>query len=105
MFFFSFFFFLFPDYAFQFPHKGTDDYIQLWGMPSLRQFTLCLWTKSNDTAPVGTLFSYAVLGEDNEIVIINKNGFQLHINGKKRFVTLFLKKTPIMKDSVCCVCL
>ena len=37
-------------------------------MPSLSQFTVCLWIKSTASGH-GAQFSYAVPGEDNEIVI------------------------------------
>ncbi len=82
----------FSDFAFHFPHKGTADYIQVWGMPRLTQFTVCSWTQSNDTTPFGTLFSYAVRGQYNEIVISYGDGLKLQINGESRLVIPFLEK-------------
>ncbi|XP_078364404.1 neuronal pentraxin-1-like [Oculina patagonica] len=76
------------DFAIHFPHKGTADYIQVWGMPRLTQFTVCSWTQSNDTTPFGTLFSYAVLRQYNEIVISYGNGFKLQINGESRMTSM-----------------
>ncbi|KAL9978882.1 hypothetical protein ACROYT_G016464 [Oculina patagonica] len=74
------------DFAIQFPYKGTADYIQVWGMPRLTQFTVCSWMQSNAT--VGTIFSYAVPTQFNEIVIMYQNGFQLHINKNSRIRSL-----------------
>ena len=93
----KFYLYFFSEYAFQFPHKGTDDYIQIWGMPRLMQFTVCFWMQTKDTATVRTFFSYAVPREFNEIVLIYRNGFQLQINGGEgsRFVILLFSKKVV----------
>ena len=68
------------DYALHFPTKGVSDFVNIWGMPSLTQFTVCLWMKSNDTSNRGTPFSYAVPGWDNEIIIYNYKKFSFNLN-------------------------
>ena len=59
------------DYAVEFPNANIADYVIINPankMPSLTQFTICLWMKSIATG-YGTLFSYAVPQAENEIVI------------------------------------
>lgn len=68
------------DYALHFPNKGTSDYVNIWGMPSLTQFTVCLWVRTNATTD-GTPFSYAVPGEHNEIAILGVRATDIHIAG------------------------
>lgn len=63
-----------------FPDKGVSDYMNIWGMRSLTQFTICLWMKSTDTDN-GTPFSCAVEEKDNELMIFNYGDFHLFING------------------------
>ena len=48
----------FTDYALHFPTTGVSDYVDIWGMPSLTQFTACLWMKKNGTGSSNTLFCY-----------------------------------------------
>ncbi|KAL9983773.1 hypothetical protein ACROYT_G005997 [Oculina patagonica] len=71
------------DYAFNFPNKGVDDYVKLSNMPSgLTEFTVCLWMSS--TSSQGSLFSYAVSGQDNELLIFYDKYFTLDIDGEGR---------------------
>jgi len=72
-------------YALHFPHQGVTDYANVWGMRSLTQFTVCFWMKSSASNP-GTPFSYAVPGQDNELLIYNYNGFELFIGGERKEV-------------------
>ena len=72
------------DYALNFPTKGVSDHVNIWGMPSLTQWTVCLWMKSSDTTNYGTPFSYAVPGGDNEIIFYNYKAFTLYINQQAR---------------------
>ena len=57
-------------------------------MPSLTQFTVCLWVKTNATND-GTPFSYAVPGEHNEIAILGVGATDIHIaGGYSRYILL-----------------
>ena len=67
-------------YGLYFPQQGVTDYSNVWGMPNLTQFTVCFWMKSSATN-TGTAFSYAVPGEDNELLIYDYNDFGLTIAG------------------------
>ena len=71
------------DYAIEFPNKNVTEYVHIWGMPNLTAFTVCFWMKTNDSNS-GTPFSYAVPGEDNEILLIGYNNFNVYIEGTKR---------------------
>ena len=57
----------FSDYTLEFPKQGVTDYVQIWGMRSLTQFTVCFWLKT--TLPKGTAFSYASNGANNDLLI------------------------------------
>jgi len=46
------------------------------------QFTLCFWMTSVDRASYGTVFSYAVDGQDNEVVLTDYGGFVLAVKGQ-----------------------
>jgi len=73
------------DYAINFPSTGvTGNFVNIWGMPSLTQFTVCLWMKSSDTIKLGTPFSYAVPGSDNELLIYNYKSFHIWIKGSPK---------------------
>lgn len=77
------------DFAFYFPTKGVNDYVNIWGMPSLKQFTLCFWMKSragND----GTVLSYAVPGQHNELLFFDHTNINMYIGGQGRFVMLLI---------------
>ncbi|KAL9965277.1 hypothetical protein ACROYT_G029052 [Oculina patagonica] len=73
------------DYALYFPTQGVTDYVNIWGMRSLTQFTVCFWMKSSVTNH-GTPFSYAVPGRDNELLFINYHDFRLWIGNQERKV-------------------
>ena len=70
------------DYAFHFPDKGVRDVIKMPGMRSLTAFTVCLWMSSRNRR--GTLVSYAVSGQYNELIIEYDGSFDMLINGKRR---------------------
>lgn len=70
-------------YTLLFPNKGVTDYVNIWGMRSLSQFTVCFWMKSSDTDP-GTAFSYSVPSQDNELIIYNYGNLALYINADQR---------------------
>lgn len=75
------------DYAFEFPNKNVDDFVHVWGMPCLKQFTVCFWMKSSDSSG-GTPFSYAVPGADKELIVTNYNNFTVWVGDDKRYVSL-----------------
>ncbi|XP_078363428.1 uncharacterized protein LOC144647504 [Oculina patagonica] len=70
------------NYAFNFPNKGVNNYVKLPGKRSLTAFTVCLWMSSTNSQ--GSLFSYAVSSQANEILISYNTRFQLYINGESR---------------------
>jgi len=70
------------DYALYFPKKGKTDYANIWGMPKLTKFTICLWMKTTEKTK-GTLLSYAVPGQVDELnILYDDKGFSLVIGGK-----------------------
>ena len=70
------------DYAFHFPQKGVNDFVKISPMRSLTAFTVCLWMSSSNTK--GTLVSYAVSNNDNELIIEYDRYFDFVIGNKKR---------------------
>ena len=50
-------------------------------MPSLTELTVCSWMKSSDVKNDGTVFSYGVPGNGNEIIIYNYKNFHIFVNG------------------------
>ena len=77
----SIFFLAAIDKALYFANKG-EDFVKLMGMRSLTAFTVCMWMSSSDNE--GSPFSYAVSGQDDELLIYYKRYFQLFIGGEKR---------------------
>ncbi|XP_068679499.1 neuronal pentraxin-2-like isoform X2 [Montipora foliosa] len=71
------------NYTLQFSSGGVSDYVNIWGMPSLTQFTVCLWMKSS-SGNDGTSFSYAVNGQDNELLLFDYASFEMYIGGQFR---------------------
>ena len=68
------------DYALNFPSRDANDgFVNIWGMPSLTQFTVCLWMKSSDTTNDGVPFSYAVPKAYNEILLFGYKSFFFYI--------------------------
>ena len=57
-------------------------------MHSLTQFTVCLWMQSSES--VGTLFSYAVPGMDNELLLDYNGDFVLSIAADTRLVIIII---------------
>ena len=78
------FYFLASDYALYFPSNGVSDYVNIWGMRSLSKFTVCFWMKttaSND----GTVLSYAVPGQYNELILFDQANMYVYIAGDRRY--------------------
>ena len=46
-------------------------------------FTVCMWIKVGDQSHDGTLFSYAIEDEDNELLITDYSRFKILIGGRK----------------------
>ncbi|KAJ7388426.1 Sushi, von Willebrand factor type A, EGF and pentraxin domain containing 1, partial [Desmophyllum pertusum] len=72
-------------YALFFPQNGTSDYVIKHGMPSLTAVTVCFWVKTADTGNAGTLLSYAISGEDNELLLYDYRKLVLWVGGKSRY--------------------
>ena len=81
------------DYALHFPTNDVNDYVNIWGMPSLTQFTVCLWMKSDDIFNEGASFSYAVSGADDEILILDPRGFDFFIGEDYRYILKNVDRT------------
>lgn len=71
------------DYALYFPSRDVSTYANIWGMPSLKRFTICFWMKSSASND-GTPFSYNVAGRDNELMIFKYGDFHIWIGGDER---------------------
>ena len=54
-------------------------------MPNLSAVRVCLWMKTADTGNEGTLLSYAVSGESNELLLVDYRNFDVFINNHRRF--------------------
>ncbi|XP_066020612.1 sushi, von Willebrand factor type A, EGF and pentraxin domain-containing protein 1-like isoform X3 [Pocillopora verrucosa] len=68
--------FISPNYSLLFPYKSKNDYVIITHrMPSLTAVTVCMWIKTNATGNRGTLLSYAVSGEDNELLLLRPRDF------------------------------
>ena len=70
------------DYAFHFPEKGVNDVVKVSGMRSLTDFTVCLWMSSSNA--VGTLLSYAISSQDNELLFEYDGSFDFLIGGTQK---------------------
>ena len=89
------------DYALEFPSAGVTNYVNIRGMRSLTQFTLCFCMKSSDTSNDGTPFSYAVPGEDNELLVFNYKAFKVFIRGESRLETGRQSAKTVYHFSLC----
>jgi len=69
------------NYAILFLRKGISDYVNTSGMPSLKAVTVCLWMKTADKGNEGTLLSYAVPGNANELLLVDYRNFALFVRG------------------------
>ena len=82
--------FLSPDssisnFQLSFPSKTVSDYVRfdlLSSVPPLTAFTVCLWVKVGDQSGEGTLFSYSVPNNDNEIVVIDYSSLKILVNDR-----------------------
>lgn len=70
-------------YALYFPRKGTSDYVISGGMPRLNAMTVCLWMKTT-ASNEGVLLSYAVSGQDNELLLHDYGNFLVWVGGSNR---------------------
>ena len=72
------FLFFLAGYTLEFPEKGVNDYVQVWGMPNMKNFTVCFWVKTSEH--YGTPFSYAVSSRaNNELLIETPGSFNMII--------------------------
>uniref|UniRef100_UPI00398F8DAA neuronal pentraxin-2-like n=1 Tax=Pristiophorus japonicus TaxID=55135 RepID=UPI00398F8DAA len=72
-------------YKISFPVRTNYMYARLKGtLPELFKLTICLWLRTMTTAGIGTPFSYAVSGQANELVLLErrKRPMELLVNNK-----------------------
>ena len=66
--------------VFKFPTSGVTDYVINRNMRRLSAVTVCLRMRSADQTIEGTPLSYAVSGEDNELMLYNYKNFEIWVN-------------------------
>ena len=74
------------NFQLKFPDKVVTDYVRFDlqnRAPPLTAFTVCLWIKTADQADDGTLFSYSVPDQDNEILVTDYSNLKILIGGDK----------------------
>ena len=64
---------------FKFPTSGVTDYVINRNMRRLTAVTVCLWMRSADQTNKGTPFSYAVSGQDNELLLHNYKSLVIQV--------------------------
>ena len=75
-----------PNYSLLFPYKSENDYVIITHrMPSLTAVTVCMWIKTNATGNRGTLLSYAVSGQDNELLLLRPRDFVFSLRSVWRY--------------------
>ncbi|XP_031552111.1 roundabout homolog 1-like isoform X2 [Actinia tenebrosa] len=62
----------------KFTRRTTSDYVIIKGIPSMSSVTFCFWLK---TTVGDTVISYAVPGNDNELLFLTPRTFDLFIGG------------------------
>ena len=72
------------DYELRFPGT-TSDYVIKRGVKNLKAVTFCVWMKSSEGGNGGALFSYAVPGSDNELVLDRHGNIVLWVGGGFRY--------------------
>ncbi|OQR73825.1 sushi [Tropilaelaps mercedesae] len=73
------------DFVLHFFGNTTSDSVRLSNRldtKPLKEFSVCLWLKSNDTQNYGTPFSYASEEKDNLITITDYNGLVFYVNNE-----------------------
>ncbi|XP_074641309.1 sushi, von Willebrand factor type A, EGF and pentraxin domain-containing protein 1-like [Tubulanus polymorphus] len=71
------------DFTLTFGSPGAVDYVIKELKKDIWAFTVSFWMRTSDTSHYGTLFSYAVPGNDNALTIMDYNGFVLYVNGER----------------------
>ena len=79
------------DYDLKFPARSTTDYALYESMPSLDEFTFCLWMKSSASTNSLVLFSYAVESSADAVVMVytvsySKLRFQIALSPSWRYL-------------------
>ena len=70
-----------------FPSKNVINYVRIdlpSSLPPLTAFTVCLWIKVTDQSERGALFSYAVVGVPDEILLYKYSSLRLLIKNGQR---------------------
>ena len=74
------------NFQLSYPEKSVDNYVSFnlsSSAPALTEFTLCVWIKVADQSDDGTLFSYSLPDEDNELLLTDYSRFKILIGGRK----------------------
>ena len=70
-----------------FPNKTVNDYVKVdvpSSTPALSAFTVCVWVKAGDQSDGGSLFSYALQNQENELWVVDHTSiFILMIGGSR----------------------
>ena len=64
---------------------------------------MCFWMRSRGTN-VGTPFSYAVPGRDNELIVYNYKDFHLYIGGNSRLVQGKINTKNFLSFAIVVIC-
>ena len=74
------------NFQLSYPTKTIEDYASYQlssSAANLTAFTLCLWIKVGDPSDDGTMFSYSLPDEANELLLIDYSRFKILIGGDK----------------------
>ena len=74
-------------------------------MKSLTAVAFCVWMKSNDNRYEGAILSYAVPGNDNELLLERPGNMILFVGDKlryKHFLAILMISRFLTLDSFCC---
>lgn len=70
-----------------FPNKTVNDYVKVdvpSSTPALSPFTVCVGVKAGDQSDGGSLFSYALQNQENELLVVDHTSiFILMIGGSR----------------------
>ena len=74
------------NFQLSYPNKTVEDYASYQVSSSaanLTAFTLCLWINVSDPSDDGTMFSYSLPDEDNELLLTDYSRFKILIASDK----------------------
>lgn len=74
------------NFQLSYPSKTVEDYASYQlssSAANLNAFTICLWINVGDPSDDGTMFSYSLSDEDNELLLTDYSRFKIMIGGSK----------------------